>query len=135
MKVSLPRTGTQLPEKKAVSLSKAAARRAHLGDPEADAEGIVVATFERRLQGEPGIDAEVDQVAIARATHHPDEHVERTRTVIGRTPDHLVRHGVDAEVVPPQQRDTGAGGVGERRPALSNRWSGNGPLSYQKPSL
>ena len=50
-------------------------------------------------------------------------------------PDHLVGHGVDAEVVPPHQRDAGAGRIGEREAGVVELLIGNGPLSYQKPSL
>ena len=76
MNVSLPRTGNGPPEKNAVSRSSAAAPLLDLGNPEADADGVVVAPGQRRLEGDAGVDAEVDQIAIARRAHHAREHAD-----------------------------------------------------------
>ncbi len=54
------------------------------------------------VEGETGVQTEVDQIAIFfGGSHSPREEIHRAVAVgiIGITPDHLVRDGVEGEIV------------------------------------
>src|SRR5690348_1521991 len=63
----------------------------------ADAERVVVASGQRRLQADAGVEAGVDQVAIGRRAHSAGEDTNRLRPV-RLAPHHLVDDAVNAEI-------------------------------------
>ena len=116
MKVSLPRTGNGTPEKNATSLVERARAAADLArSPKPMPKVSSSRPSNGALRVTPALTLKLIRLRSPGAPITRREHVDRTWTVLGWTPDHLVSHGVDAEVVPPHQRDTGAGGIGERQ--------------------
>ena len=95
MKVSLARTGNGPPEKNAVSRSSAGGAAAHLGDAEADADGVVVAPGNGAFRVTPALTLKLIRL------RSPGAPIRRANTPIerglssGRPPDHLVDHAVD----------------------------------------
>jgi hypothetical protein len=62
-----------------------------------------------------GIDAEVDQIAVARCAHQPGKYAHGLRTIRARAPDHLICHSVKAVVAAMALRHAIACVAGERR--------------------
>jgi hypothetical protein len=48
----------------------------------------------------PALTLKFDQIAVAWRAHHAGKHADGLRAVLCWTPDHLVHHAVDAEIVP-----------------------------------
>src|SRR5579875_751078 len=104
----------QAGEKGAVAIEGGGAA-ADVGEAVGDPELVVLSSRPRSLQGNPGIQGEVDKVAVAGRPHRPHEHAERARGRGVRLPDRLIDDAVKAEIAAIQARDAGACRRGERQ--------------------
>src|SRR5487761_103792 len=86
---------------------------ADMGQTIADAEGVVVAPWQRRLQVDAGVEAQIDLVAIGRRAHQAGKDADRARSA-GLAPHHLVDDAIEAEIALIGPCDTGARRAGKR---------------------